>query len=196
MSSSIRNVLSGVHFSPPLSPLRREAINIGHINKAAKIHFKLRNAQKRWFAAANGYGDSSFGFAFSDHHGTTSSAKDSTYCIGFGFKDKLTDATDSNHIISQFKEHLRPDAEVEAYLTHDWVNDPYAQGVWCCWGPNMMSKYLEELQKPHGRVHMASADWANGWRGFIDGAIERGTSAAMDVREALNTDTAALKGKL
>lgn len=41
-----------------------------------------------------------------------------------------------------------------------------------------MSKYLAELQKTEGRVVFASADWANGWRGFVDGAIEQGKLAA------------------
>jgi len=43
--------------------------------------------------------------------------------------------------------------------------------------------YLEELQRAHGRVLFASADWADGWRGFVDGAIERGQSTG---REAVN----------
>jgi lysyl oxidase-like protein 2/3/4 len=77
-----------------------------------------------------------------------------------------------------------PDVGVEAYATHDWMNDPYAKGVWACWGPNG-SRYLEELQKPHGRVIFASADWADGWRGFVDGAIERGQVAVQDVTEML-----------
>jgi lysyl oxidase-like protein 2/3/4 len=72
---------------------------------------------------------------------------------------------------------------VEAYATHDWANDPYAKGVWACWGPNAISRYLAELQQPHGRVIFANADWADGWRGFVDGAIERGQVA---VRDTLN----------
>ncbi|KAJ6130251.1 hypothetical protein N7512_003031 [Penicillium capsulatum] len=68
------------------------------------------------------------------------------------------------------------------YLTHDWMNDPFAKGTWCCWGPNKFSHFVPELQKPHGRVFFASADWADGWRGFVDGAIESGQKAANDAR--------------
>lgn len=60
------------------------------------------------------------------------------------------------------------------------MNDPYAKGAWSCWGPGAMSKYLKELQKDEGRILFASADWADGWRGFVDGAIERGRKAAND----------------
>ena len=64
-----------------------------------------------------------------------------------------------------------------------------AKGTWSCWGPGSMSKYLQELQKPHGRVVFASADWANGWRGFVDGAIEQGVEAANRVLELLGKET-------
>lgn len=35
---------------------------------------------------------------------------------------------------------------------------------------------------------MASGDWANGWRGFVDGAIESGAKAAMAVYRAIETE--------
>lgn len=77
---------------------------------------------------------------------------------------------------------------MEAYLTYDWMNDPLAKGVWSCWNSNTMTKYLAELQKSHGLVLFASADWADGWRGFIDGAIERGRTAAIEVVKVLGKD--------
>jgi len=36
-----------------------------------------------------------------------------------------------------------------------------------------------------GRVIFASAESANGWRGFLDGAIEQGREAGRRVREML-----------
>jgi cytochrome c len=44
-----------------------------------------------------------------------------------------------------------------------------------------MGKYLAALRASHGRVHFAGADWALGWRGFIDGAIESGIRVAQQV---------------
>lgn len=132
---------------------------------------------------ASGYGESPWCFSFSDHNGT--SMKDGTYCIGFGYGGQLTDPRASEYIISTFKEFIKPGAEVKAYLTHDWMNDSLAKGVWSCWGPNAMSRWLEELQKPAGRIHFASADWADGWRGFIDGAIERGVVASRAIEQLL-----------
>lgn len=46
-----------------------------------------------------------------------------------------------------------------------------------------MSKYQDELQSRHGNVFFASADWAHGWRAFIDGALEQGF---MNAQQLLN----------
>ncbi|PWY64567.1 flavin-containing amine oxidase [Aspergillus eucalypticola CBS 122712] len=180
-----RNCLTDIQFNPPLSPLRQAAIAKGHINKGAKIHFKLRETLPGWFFTAHDGSDSSFVFAFSDHNGTRPTGPSGTWCIGFGYNGLLTDKQDSKHILQRFKHDVNPDVTVDAYATHDWMNDPYAKGAWACWGPNTASEYLEELQKPHGRVVFASADWADGWRGFVDGAIERGQAAVGEVLRVL-----------
>lgn len=80
---------------------------------------------------------------------------------------------------------------MQAYLVHDWSTDPYAKGEWSSWAPKAMTKYHAELQRPHGRVLFASADWANGWRGFIDGALESGKSAASSARALLDASVPA-----
>ncbi|KAL2787107.1 hypothetical protein BJX66DRAFT_311763 [Aspergillus keveii] len=178
------NCLGDIKFNPPLSPLRTAAIKEGHINKGAKIHFKLRETLPGWFWTSDGYGDSSFVFAFSDHNGTQPTGPEGTWCIGFGYNGKLTDKKDARQIVGSFKKDSMPDVNVEAFATHDWMNDLYAKGAWSCWGPNS-SRYLEELQKPHGRVVFASADWADGWRGFVDGAVERAQVAVQEVVEII-----------
>ncbi|EXJ63123.1 lysyl oxidase-like protein 2/3/4 [Cladophialophora yegresii CBS 114405] len=182
------NCLGDVKFSPPLSPLKREAIAKGHINKGAKIHFRLAQTEPGWFAACDGHAasSSSFCFAFSDHNGTSpTSGPRGTYCIGFGFNGCLRDPRDSRHVVEEFNRDVRPSAVVEGYLTHDWMNDPLAKGVWSCWGSHCTTKYLQELQKAHGNVFFASADWALGWRGFVDGALESGSQTAQAVAETL-----------
>ncbi|KAL4910837.1 hypothetical protein BDW74DRAFT_172298 [Aspergillus multicolor] len=182
------NVLSDIAFSPPFSPLRQEAIVRGHMNRGAKFHFKLDAPLKPWLAIADAYGSSPFVLSFSDHNGTGENSGSGNYAIGFGYNGHLGTREDAEHVVSAFK-NMRPatgngpgaDVDVAAYLTHDWVNDPFSKGAWSTWGPGDMTKYLAELQKDHGRVLMASADWAEGWRGFIDGAIERGVVAAKEV---------------
>lgn len=59
--------------------------------------------------------------------------------------------------------------------------------------PGFVSRFKRDLQAPQGRVFFASADWADGWHGFIDGAIEQGMRASMQVYAQLrNTPPARL----
>ena len=54
----------------------------------------------------------------------------------------------------------------------------------------MVTNYLQDMRASHGNVFFASADWAVGWRSFIDGAIEEGTRAASNVVQSLSINTA------
>lgn len=146
---------------------------------------KLSKPEASFFLSAEGDANTPYCFAASDHTGTKPSGPDATYAIGLGYSGHLVDHENREEIFSQFKKHLMPGAEIEAYLTHNWVTDPWSRGAWAYWGPNSASRYLGALQKPHGLVHMASADWASGWRGFIDGAIEQGVVVARAVRQSL-----------
>ena len=69
---------------------------------------------------------------------------------------------------------------------HNWSQDKYAKGAWFFPGKDFVTKNLEELRSRHGNVFFASSDWAVGWRSFIDGAIEEGSRAALDVRRDLD----------
>ena len=51
--------------------------------------------------------------------------------------------------------------------------------------PDFSFKHLDALRQRHGNVLFASSDWALGWRGFIDGAIEEGGRAAKIVSSEL-----------
>jgi len=51
--------------------------------------------------------------------------------------------------------------------------------------PSYAFKYLEVLRQRHGNVLFANSDWALGWRGFGEGAIEEGTRAAFTVKDEL-----------
>jgi monoamine oxidase len=73
---------------------------------------------------------------------------------------------------------------------HEWNEDEYARGTWNMFDKGMYTKFWSALQQRTGNVLWASADWADGWKSFIDGAIEQGTKAAFIVRqELLQTST-------
>lgn len=161
-----------------MSPLRSEAIEYGQQNKGAKVHFKLAEIEPGWLATTAPDGSTPYLLSFSDHNGTKKTGPDGTYCLAALRSAVYPDLKDHKLVIDEFKRALKPGADVIAYLSHDWSNDPMAAGLWSCWKGDGMTKYLQELQKPHERVLFASADWADGWRGFIDGAIEQGKTSA------------------
>ncbi|KAF5660287.1 flavin containing protein [Fusarium heterosporum] len=172
------NVLKTIAFEPPLNALKQKAHSRGHITGGAKIHYKLRHITPPWYY--QGLPPTPYCFAFTDHNGTKE-VKDGTYCIGFGLNGYFPDIKDSREVIQSFNQNIGANNEVDGYLGHDWLRDPYSRGTWACWGPSFSAPYLRELQLPHGRVMFASGDTANGWRGFVDGALEQGKKAACDI---------------
>ncbi|KAI6855890.1 FAD/NAD(P)-binding domain-containing protein [Hortaea werneckii] len=176
------NVLPDIRFDPPLSLRKQDAIKDGHINSGEKYHFFVDEVQNNWFANTSDADNSDFLFGLKDHNGTQ--GNQGTFSMCFGYNRKLADPSDSRHVISEFKK-LQPAGNVKGYLSHTWSKDPYAKGAWYCAGPGSTTKNLQALQEAHGRIVLASADWAQGWRGFIDGAIEQGSRAAQTVKMAL-----------
>lgn len=188
------NCLKDVEFDPPMSILRQEAFEAGHVNGGTKYDFHIDQVQPGWGSGAVDDRDNDFLTAMTDHNGTQSDKPDGTHCVAFGYSGHLPDPSDDKEVISAFQQ-LKSDASIHGYLTHHWAKDPFAQGTWFCAGPGQTTKYFDELQTPHGRVHMASADWADDWRGFVDGAIEQGRRAALRVAEAVEKEKAGVSGR-
>jgi monoamine oxidase len=69
---------------------------------------------------------------------------------------------------------IMPGYEVVEVTAHDWLADEFANGTWAIHRPGWYTRYHREMQRPEGRVVLAGSDFADGWSGFIDGAIESG----------------------
>ncbi|MER9586705.1 FAD-dependent oxidoreductase [Mesorhizobium sp. M0276] len=67
-----------------------------------------------------------------------------------------------------------PDAIVAGTLGHKWTEDPFSRQTWAIARPGQLVKYHRELLKPEGGVYFAGTDYASGWYGYVDGAIESG----------------------
>ena len=68
-------------------------------------------------------------------------------------------------------------------IWHDWNNDQFSKGQWAVWSAGQFEqlKALQDDVDISPELTMASADWADGWTGFIDGAISQGRRAAARV---------------
>lgn len=79
---------------------------------------------------------------------------------------------------------LVPETEVLEVASQDWTGDPLSGETWPMRRPVYLSQALPVFQKPQGRLLFAGSDYANGWGGFIDGAIESGLEAARAIQDA------------
>lgn len=167
------NVLTDVSFSPALSPVKLESSTQQHTGKGAKFYVRIKQKVGKWSGSAPFPNPIVSAW-------TEEEREDGTTIVCFGPPDVI-DITD-DEAVSKAIRTLIPDAEVVAATGYQWELDPFSKGTWCFYHPNQFGKSFKELTRAESRLFFASADSANGWRGFIDGAIESGVRAAREVK--------------
>jgi monoamine oxidase len=170
------NVLRDVSFEPALDPRKLEASTQRHAGASTKVHVLIEGEHR-----VSGLAPSESALNSVAAHRV---GNGTTHLIGFGPSPELLDIGDAQQVERAIRGFL-PDAKVLGSTGWDWNADPFARGTWCTLRPGQYSRHLAALQQPAGRVFFASSDWANGWRGNIDGAIEQGLTAARQVRALL-----------
>lgn len=70
----------------------------------------------------------------------------------------------------------------EGGVVKAWSNDPYAQGHVSWPAPGHVTRHLEALQQPHGRIHFAG-EHTTVLRSTMEGAIRSGVRAAREINE-------------
>ena len=108
-----------------------------------------------------------------------------TLLVGFGPGKHILNISDKAAVQTAISK-LIGKTEVESVSGYDWTVDPFALGTWDYHKPMQSTKYWQALQQAEGHIHFANSDNASGWRGFIDGAVERGLSTANDVIQSIN----------
>lgn len=71
----------------------------------------------------------------------------------------------------------------EGGVVKAWSSDPYALGCVSWPGPGDVARYLEALQRPHGRIHFAG-EHTSIFRSTMEGALRSGIRAANEVHKA------------
>ncbi len=171
------NVLKDLEWQPQLAEAQLAASRETHAGCGTKVHALLEGDHGNFSAVAPSHNALNY-------LSTERVADGRTHVIGFGPSRDLLDVNDTESVQRAVRLFL-PEAQVVQAFGYEWMLDPYSKGTWCTLRPGQWSRCLRELQQPRGRVIFASADWANGWRGFIDGAIEQGMIAGRRVREML-----------
>jgi monoamine oxidase len=167
------NVLAKIRFTPELHPDKLAASRERHAGAGIKLYARVRGELPPLaiFAPESEPLSSVFTMGGSSH---------GTELVAFGTDPRRIDAH-SAPAVQSFLRRFLPDVEVSDTVAYDWHLDPWSLGTWCVLRKGQMGKYLAALRASHGRVHFAGADWALGWRGFIDGAIESGIRVAQQV---------------
>jgi pseudooxynicotine oxidase len=163
------NVLTGIEFDPPLSETKQEGVALGQASRGVKIFIHARGEPIFQNGIKPGHP-----FGYLD---TEILYPDGTQLmIGFGHDMDICDATDLATVQRQLDEII-PGYEALAATAHDWLGDEFSRGTWAIHRPGWYAKYHAEMQRPEGQVVLAGSDLANGWAGFMDGAIESGLRA-------------------
>jgi monoamine oxidase len=163
------NALGGIEFDPPLSETKRAAIDLGQASRGVKIFIHARGEP----VFTNGI-KPEHPFGYLD---TEIIYPDGTQLmIGFGYDAEICDADDLAAVQRQLDDII-PGYKAIAATTHDWLADEFSRGTWAIHRPGWYTTYHGEMQRPEGSVLIAGSDFANGWAGFMDGAIESGLRA-------------------
>ncbi|MDQ6818105.1 MAG: FAD-dependent oxidoreductase [Actinomycetota bacterium] len=163
------NVLSAIEFSPPLSESKRAAAALGQASRGIKIFIRARGEALLQNAIRAGH---PFGYLDSE----TLLEDGSQTMIGFGPDADMLDAGDLAAVQRELNT-IMPGYEAMMATAHDWLADEFSRGTWAIHRPGWYQHYHAAMQEPEGRVVLAGSDIANGWAGFIDGAIESGLRA-------------------
>ncbi|HEY5428380.1 MAG TPA: NAD(P)/FAD-dependent oxidoreductase [Solirubrobacteraceae bacterium] len=163
------NALPAIAFDPPLSEAKRRAIARGQASRGIKLMLRVRGEPVMQNAIASGHPFGYLGSEALDGDGTQ-------LMIGFGPDAQRCDAADLPAVQRQL-DAILPGYEVLGATTHDWLADEFSLGTWAIHRPGWYEHHHAAMQSPEGGVVLAGSDLANGWAGFIDGALESGLRA-------------------
>ena len=163
------NTLGAISFEPGLSPGKAAGIALGQASRGIKIFIRARGPRIGQNTIRPGH---EFGYLDSEileDDGTQ-------IMIGFGIDAARCDASDLRGV-QQALDRIIPGYEVVDATANDWLADEFSKGTWAIHRPGWYSDHHAEMRRAEGRVLLAGSDLANGWAGFIDGAIESGLRA-------------------
>lgn len=164
------NALGRVSFDPPLPPEIERTAERGQDALGAKAWFKIEGDSTPFMAL--GEADWPLNFLQGEYP-----VDDGIVVIGFGSDANAIDVNDLEQVQAAVARIL-PDARVVATTGHDWVADELSGETWPMHRPGHFRDAMPSLIEGVGPIRFAGSDYAVGWGGFIDGAIESATQQA------------------
>jgi len=164
------NVLHSIDFDPPLPTGLQAVATERQTTRGFKVWMEVKGDPGPWCA-------------FADKHPLTwattiESGADRSLMVGFGPDGEAVNPNDRDAIQAAL-EPLLPGVEVLTSVGHSWLTDPYTLGTWGMLRPGQWTSLHEsELDAP---LFIGGSDFASGWAGLIDGAIESGLTSSRRV---------------
>ncbi|MFZ0090712.1 MAG: NAD(P)/FAD-dependent oxidoreductase [Solirubrobacteraceae bacterium] len=163
------NTLPAIAFEPRLSEDKRRAIALGQASRGIKVMIRARGEPVAQNAIAPGH---AFGYLDTE----ALDADGTQILIGFGPDAERCDVADLAGMQRQL-DAILPGYELLDATAHDWLADEFSRGTWAIHRPGWYEHHHAAMRRPEGRLVFAGSDLADGWAGFIDGAIESGLRA-------------------
>ncbi|WP_314195933.1 NAD(P)/FAD-dependent oxidoreductase [uncultured Arthrobacter sp.] len=169
--------LGAVNFEPPLPAPAQKGISEGQASRGIKVWITVKGEVKPFVALGSAEWPLNFVQAEYDQDGNT-------ILVAFGPDTARLDPADIRQVQAAI-DLLVPDLDVLDVASHDWTGDPLSGETWPMHRTGFLTESLGSFQQPHGPLLFAGSDYANGWGGFIDGAIESGLEAARTILNGL-----------
>ncbi|MFZ4372823.1 MAG: flavin monoamine oxidase family protein [Mycobacterium sp.] len=170
------NTLGDIEFTPGLPPALAQLVREGHTGRCIKVWSKLAGSKHVFAMGWPGIVECTVKGTVSEPDG------ERAIMASFGLAPDL--AIDRPDLLQAGLDDLKLEATVEEVYGHDWIGDPYSKGTWLALRPGQPPIH-GRVESHWGAIHLAGADFAGVWSGWVDGAIESGREAARSVDAAL-----------
>jgi monoamine oxidase len=160
-----------------LSRAKSDAIALGQASRGIKLWLRVRGESRGINDMAPGH---PFGYLMVDRL----LPDGDQLLVGFGRDAAAVDVEDRAGLQRSLDE-LHPGLEILDATSHDWLADEFTRGTWAIHRPGWYTHHHAAMQEPEGGLVFAGSDLADGWSGYVDGAIESGLRAANQVRALL-----------
>lgn len=173
------SVLDKIDFNPGLSKLKQAFIEEKQVSRGVKVWARIKGELDPFVT----YAPADYPLQSIHFEG---SVDGDTIVVGFGSDAGCLDPAD-RYAVEQAVRMWLPEVEIVEVTGHDWTNDEFSMETWPMLKPSQLTTYIEEMRRPENGVFLAGTTYANGWAGFIDGAIENGIGTGKKVHDYLQT---------
>lgn len=171
------NVINNIEFKPALLSEKHQISSEKQSSQGQKVWARVRGLTGTALMAAPPE------YPVNSAH-TDTIEGDEGYVMGYISNASRLDAENPEEVEKLFQNWL-PDIEVIESTGHNWVEDEFSQGAWPVLRKNQLTKYGKKLRESEDGLFLAGSDYADGWAGFMDGAIESGLTTSIRVEKYL-----------